>query len=61
MDLYIKKLKFKAEQVKPSGLSLKLQQSLSQEKWELLMSYVRHHTSEELSQAYYHWSFTPIF
>jgi len=54
LDLYIKKLKVEAEQVKPSGLSLKLQQSLSQEKWELLMSYVRHHyTSEELSQVYY--------
>ncbi len=53
-DFYIKKLKIEAKQVKPSSLSLKLQQSLSQEKWELLMSYVHHHhTSKELSQAYY--------
>ncbi len=54
MDLYIKKLKVEAEQIKPSGLSLRLKESLSQEKWELLMSYVHHHpTNEELSQAYY--------
>lgn len=54
LDLYINKLKFQAEQVKPGTLSSTLKESLSPEKWELLMSYVRNHpTSEELSQAYY--------
>ena len=54
LDLYINKLKFEAEQVKPNTLSLTLKESLSPEKWELLMSYVRNHPSnEELSQAYY--------
>ena len=54
LDFYIKKLKIEAKQLKPSGLSLKLQQSLSQEKWELMMSYVHHDlTSKELSQVYY--------
>jgi hypothetical protein len=49
LDLYINKLKLEAEQVKPSGLSSKLKESLSPEKWELVMNYVRNHpTSEEL-------------
>ena len=53
LDLYINQLKFQAEQVKPGTLSSTLKESLSPEKWGLLMSYVRNHpTSEELSQAY---------
>ncbi|QSJ18487.1 hypothetical protein JYQ62_06850 [Nostoc sp. UHCC 0702] len=59
LQFYIKKLEFELEQKKEkkekdTSLSSRLQASLSPEKWESLMRYVRHHlSSEELSQAYY--------
>jgi hypothetical protein len=56
LDLYIKRLKLEVEHKQEDKVSLSssLKSSLSPEKWESLMKYVRHHlTNEELSQAYY--------
>ncbi|MBD2492673.1 hypothetical protein [Aulosira sp. FACHB-615] len=56
LRLYIEKLKLEAEQEKQKSTNLSdyLKERLSPEKWESLMSYVRHHpTDEELTQAYY--------
>ncbi|MFW9259300.1 hypothetical protein [Nostoc sp. CALU 546] len=59
VQLYIQRVKWEkweAEQQKQSDTSLSdsLKERLSPQKWKALMSYVRHHPSnEQLTQAYY--------
>ncbi len=58
LNLYINQLKLELEQENKkktkTSLYSKLKSRLSPKKWELLMSYVQHHpTNEELEKAYY--------
>ncbi|NDJ25693.1 hypothetical protein GS682_29695 [Nostoc sp. B(2019)] len=56
LQFYINKIKLEVEQKQQDKTSLSsgLKETLSPEKWESVMNYVRNHlTNEELSQAYY--------